>query len=208
MKVRIPKTGSTGTASEFNTHALCEVFVNFDGDGGADSMFSKDVEVHLSAVGRYSTRQLSPTFWRTQNRRAERARLPVIFSDLNNRPGDWQANLCLNFSEACRQVKKGGVTYSAGEFGTFVFYKYADRGDGAPEIFALSRRIVSGNAVCQTTTFTIQKLHGEFCYALRWVQIGSMGIAFDDLRKKHARFRAILEQSPDSPLKSKLIAEL
>lgn len=46
MKVRYKTNGSEGHASQFNTHALAEVFVYFD-EGDSDSAFIKELDVLL-----------------------------------------------------------------------------------------------------------------------------------------------------------------
>ena len=48
MKVRFIKMPHiTGDASRFNTAALAEVIVGFDGEGGMDTCYIKDLEVEI-----------------------------------------------------------------------------------------------------------------------------------------------------------------
>lgn len=49
MKVRNKEHTWTGWSSKFNTHALAEIIVGFDGDGGMDSMFISEVEIFLES---------------------------------------------------------------------------------------------------------------------------------------------------------------
>jgi hypothetical protein len=48
MKLRT-KDGTTGVSLGLNVHAMSEVVMGFDGDGGADSMFIKDLDVQLAS---------------------------------------------------------------------------------------------------------------------------------------------------------------
>lgn len=53
MKVRDKKHTWTGVAIDFNTHALSEVIVGFDGEGGMDSMFTSELEVFVPALNQW-----------------------------------------------------------------------------------------------------------------------------------------------------------
>lgn len=49
MKIRDKNNTWTGESSRFNTHALSEIIIGYNGEGGMDSEYIKNCEVLLSS---------------------------------------------------------------------------------------------------------------------------------------------------------------